>query len=83
MTYYEAAVKILTSVGKPLTAREITDLALKRGLIIPSGKTPHETMNARLYLQLQKDPELVKLRDAGTGKAKQGSVRWTLRHINR
>jgi hypothetical protein len=80
MTYYEAAMEVLRLTGHPLTTREITDLALERGLITPHGKTPHDTMNARLYEQDRKDSELVKLEAPGNGRAKRGSVRWTLRH---
>ena len=82
MTYYEAALKVLRSVQRPLTTREITDLALAKGLIKPIGKTPHATMAARLYLQAGKDPELVKLEEPGNGRAKRGSVHWTVRHAS-
>jgi HB1, ASXL, restriction endonuclease HTH domain len=80
MTYYEAALRVLRSVQRPLTSREITDQALKRGLIAPVGKTPHATMTAELYSQVGNDPELVKLQEPGNKRAKRGSVRWTLRH---
>jgi len=79
MTYYEAALQVLRSVGHPLTSREITDRALERGLIAPRGKTPHATMAAVLYVRIRNDPELVKLDAPGNGQAKRGSVRWTLR----
>ena len=55
MTYYEAALRVLRSVQRPLTSREITDQALKRGLIAPVGKTPHATMTAELYSQVGND----------------------------
>lgn len=79
MTYYQAALEILRSAGRPMSTREITDQALGRGLITPHGKTPHSTMAARLYLGSQGDSELVKLDVPGNGRAKRDSVRWTLR----
>jgi hypothetical protein len=80
MTYYEAALKILGSVQQPLTAREITDRALERGLITPQGKTPHSTMGSMLYVRVRHGSELVKLETPGNGRAQRDSVRWTLRH---
>src|SRR5215472_13034726 len=38
MKYHEAAIEVLKVAKRPLTAREITDRAIKRGLITPSGK---------------------------------------------
>jgi hypothetical protein len=80
MTYYEAAIKVLRSAGHPLTTQEITDLAIAGGLIRPTGKTPHASMARVLYLRVRNDPELVKAEEPGPAKAKQRSVRWTLRH---
>ena len=79
MTYYEAAIQVLRSARDPLTTREITDRAIEIGLITPTGKTPHATMAAELYLRVRNDPELVKIEDPGPYRAKQGSVRWALR----
>jgi hypothetical protein len=79
MTYYEAALDVLRSAQHPLTTREITDQAIERGLISPRGKTPRTAMASRLYVRVRYDPELVKLETPGTGQAKRGSVRWTLR----
>jgi hypothetical protein len=79
MTYYEAALQILRSSRQPLTAREITELAITDGLIGPTGKTPHASMKRVLYLRMRNDPELVKLEDPGSTGAKWGTVRWTLR----
>jgi HB1, ASXL, restriction endonuclease HTH domain len=76
MTYYEAALRVLKFVGRPLTAREITDQAIEAGLIAPVGKTPHATMSAVLYMRVRSDLELLKMEDPGNGRAKRGSVRW-------
>jgi hypothetical protein len=83
MSYYEAALQVLRSVQRPLTTVEITDQAIERGLITPVGRTPHATMSAVLYSRVRSDPELVKLADPGRGRAKRGSVRWTLRTVSR
>ena len=79
MTYYEAALQILRSARRPLTTREITDLAIEEGLIVPTGKTPDASMSRELYLRVRNDPELIKVEHSGNGRAKRGSVRWTLR----
>lgn len=47
-TMKEAAEKLLTENGAPLKSKTITDLALKRKLIKPKGKTPDATMAAQL-----------------------------------
>ena len=78
MTYYEAAIEVLRAAKDPLTAKEITKRAIEKGLITPSGKTPVATMKAVLYLRLPNDSNLVKLEDQANGRAKSGSVRWTL-----
>jgi hypothetical protein len=82
MTYYEAALEVLRSARHPLTTREITDRAIERGLLTPRGKTPHRSMEARLYLRARTNPKLVKLAEQGNGRAKRGSVRWTLRNAD-
>jgi HB1, ASXL, restriction endonuclease HTH domain len=76
MTYYEAALRVLTFVGQPLTAREITDQAIEAGLIAPAGKNPYATMSAALCLRVRSDLELLKMEDPGKGTVKRGAVRW-------
>jgi hypothetical protein len=49
MTFLEAAELVLRTAKKPLTIREITGMALRRGLIETRGKTPEATMSAALY----------------------------------
>jgi hypothetical protein len=79
MTYYEAALSVLRSARRPLSTQEITDLVLQRKLIVPGGKTPSATMSAALYNRVGNNSELVKLDAPGNGRAKRGSVRWTVR----
>jgi hypothetical protein len=78
MTYYDAAIQVLTSAREPLTTRQITQRAIASGLIIPLGKTPEATMAAALYGRVHGDHQLAKLEIPGSGRAKRGSVRWTL-----
>jgi restriction system protein len=49
MQYKDAAYQILSDTDKPLHYSEITDRALSRGILTPSGQTPHATMGALLY----------------------------------
>jgi len=53
MTFAEAAYQVLKQVGEPLSANEITSVALERGMISTAGKTPSATMSARLYLDVK------------------------------
>jgi ribonuclease E len=48
MTFYEAALQILTKEGRPLHAREITEIALRDNLLSHVGKQPEQTMASRL-----------------------------------
>ena len=79
MSYFEAAIKILEQAGKPLTTREVTDAAIKAGLLKPKGKTPEATMSAVLYTSARDDIRVVKLATPGASRAQRGSVRWSVR----
>jgi hypothetical protein len=78
MTYLEAAVEVLRAFRKPLTTRELTDEALRRGLINPAGKTPAATMSSALYGHLHGAEKPTILRESlpGPSRAMRGSVRW-------
>jgi len=54
MTFAEAAYQVLKQVGKPLSANEITSVALKQGMISTVGKMPSATMSARLYVDIKR-----------------------------
>ncbi len=78
MTFTEAALRVLRDEQRPLTTREITEIALKRGLVTSSGKTPTATMSARLYLySLTPGAMVLREFEPGPGRAKRGSVRWS------
>jgi restriction system protein len=76
VTFLNAAEKILRQARKPLTAREITELALAKGLIQTAGKTPEATMSARLYVAADKGSIRRDFEQGGQGRARRGSVRW-------
>jgi hypothetical protein len=79
MTYYEAAIEVLRSAQNPLTIREIVEEAINRGLIVPRGPNPRNTMATELYVRGRNNPELIKTGEPGKGRSKAGSVRWALR----
>jgi hypothetical protein len=79
MTYYDVAIQVLRSAQEPLTTREVTERAIETGLITSRGKIPDATMSATLYEHVRNDVQLAKLEAPGNGRAKWGSVRWTLR----
>jgi SpoVK/Ycf46/Vps4 family AAA+-type ATPase len=83
MTFLQAAISVLESVGRALTAEEITTQALQRGLISTSGKTPAATMGAALYLDLRDNPNtrLVRHAEPGPNRARRGNVRWSLTRL--
>src|SRR3989338_3279496 len=71
-SFHQIAQKILEEKGGPMSASEIIEEAIKRGLLNTKGKTPINTMGARLYMDAKgKDPIFYK---AGAGKF--GLVAW-------
>ena len=79
MSFLEAAREVLAAAGRPMTTREITVEALRRGLIQTAGKTPEKTMDAQLYVQAKKEgAPIARLSEAGAGRARRASGRWTL-----
>lgn len=55
MQFKDAAYEILKETGKPLHYNEITDIALKKGMLETAGQTPHATMGALLYTDTLRD----------------------------
>ncbi len=60
MPYKSIAYQILKEVNKPLHSKEITKIALQKGLLQTAGKTPEATMNAQLIVDIntKKDKSL-------------------------
>lgn len=54
MTFTEAAALVLRLVGKPLHYKDITDIAIDKGLLSHVGKSPEVTMGSRLNSLLKK-----------------------------
>lgn len=52
LSFKEAAIKILKEAEEPLSAKEITEIALDKELIETSGATPEATMAAQLYTDI-------------------------------
>jgi len=79
MRYIDAAVAVLADADTPLSAIEITDRAVARGLVKPKGQTPEATMSAELYLEARRpNTRLAKVAIPGRIRAVRGSVRWVL-----
>lgn len=68
MTFAEAAYQILKQAGEPLTANEITSIALERGMISTVGKTPSATMSSRLYVDVTRKGDDSKFVKVSRGK---------------
>ncbi len=55
ISFKKAAIRILERTDKPMTAAEITKMAIEENLIDSSGETPHATMAAQIYVDINKD----------------------------
>ena len=75
MTFLEAPEAILQAAKRPLTVSEITEAALRKGLIHPQGRTPEATMSAALY-GAPADGRIQREFTRGKQRAVRGSVRW-------
>jgi restriction system protein len=74
MQFKDAAYEILKEAGKPLHYNEITDIALKKGILETAGQTPHATMGALLYTDTLKENSRFKRGDEkGTFALQVGS----------
>lgn len=52
-----AAREVLKEVGHPLHYTDITEIALNSGYLRSAGRTPHNTMRARLSVDVRDNPE--------------------------
>ncbi|AHY46507.1 Hypothetical Protein RradSPS_1224 [Rubrobacter radiotolerans] len=57
MDFKAAARRILKETGSPLHYTDITEIALKDGYLRSSGKTPQNTMRARLSVDVRDNPK--------------------------
>ena len=56
VSFKEAARIILQKVEEPISAKEITAIALEQGLLETEGRTPEATMAAQLYVDINRNP---------------------------
>lgn len=56
MDFKAAAEEVLREVGRPLHYTDITELALESGYLKSAGRTPHNTMRARLSVDVRDNP---------------------------
>lgn len=65
-SFKQAAIEILTAEKDPLSAKEITERALLKGLLYTEGATPEASMAAQLYVDI-KENRNSKFRKVGKG----------------
>lgn len=46
--FLDTAYRILKEEGRPLSSKEIVEMAIQRGVLNTKGKTPHQTMKSKL-----------------------------------
>ncbi|MFC1993105.1 winged helix-turn-helix domain-containing protein [Chloroflexota bacterium] len=77
--FKEAAYKVLKAENRPLSVQTITDTAMKKGLLITTGKTPYATMGSQLYVEIKSKGD--KSAFVQLGKSKFGLREWNLEVI--
>ena len=56
MDFKAAAREVLREIGHPLHYEDITEIALESGYLHSVGKTPQNTMRARLSVDVRDNP---------------------------
>ena len=57
LDFKAAAREVLEEIGHPIHYTDITEIALESGYLKSSGKTPHNTMRARLSVDVRDNPD--------------------------
>ena len=57
MDFKTAAREVLREVGHPLHYTDITEIAIQSGYLKSAGRTPHNTMRARISVDVRDNPE--------------------------
>ncbi|MBA3388048.1 MAG: winged helix-turn-helix domain-containing protein [Actinomycetota bacterium] len=57
MDFKTAAREVLREVGHPLHYTDITEIAIQSGYLESAGRTPHNTMRARISVDVRDNPE--------------------------
>lgn len=52
-SFLDAAYHVLKDMDRPMSAEEITQQAVDRGLLVTIGKTPAATMSASIYMDIK------------------------------
>jgi len=52
-----AAREVLREVGHPIHYTDITEIAIQSGYLESAGRTPHNTMRARLSVDVRDNPD--------------------------
>jgi len=73
LSFKKAAAKVLQAADEPLSAKEITQLALDEDMISTSGATPEATMAAQLYNDINNNPS-TQFKKVGRGFKRVGSM---------
>lgn len=68
MTFKDAAERVLRTVGKPMHSREIVEYALKMRWVVSKGKTPHHTLQAVIWSDIEKKRAKSTFRMVGQGR---------------
>ena len=66
--FLDAAYKVLKEAKEPLSAKEITERALKSALLMSRGKTPHQSMKARLATDILRNRDKSPFKRIASGK---------------
>ena len=56
MDFKSAARTVLEEIGHPLHYTDITEIALESGYLKSAGRTPHNTMRARISVDVRDNP---------------------------
>ena len=76
MTFLDAADQVLKKSKTPMTARQITEEAVRLGMIDSQGKTPANTMGAKLRSNEKiGNTRFIRVEEPGSRK---WNVKWTL-----
>lgn len=66
LTFKEAALMILTREKRPMTAREIANIAISEGLVISAGKTPDASVAGQIYTDIRRNPNKTPFTSVGS-----------------
>ena len=89
MDFKAAAREVLKEIGHPLHYSDITEIALESGYLRSAGRTPQNTMRARLSVDVRDNPESPFFQSAPASTASkvhferpEDAVYWTLEGQN-